>query len=205
MSMSAMGWLQSSLGLDITGEWTRLVHLSVGGVTFSCQRKTFREYRDESVLCRMILDDAGPKAEDGSVVIDRDGNTFRHVLNFLRSGKLLLPEGFDEWDLLLDDAGAYGLKALEDAITNHTTYRQLRFRKSLPPAVFLRWSDTEVHLLPPLPFMSVHPETGKLMYQSREIGSLHEAVTVLLSSYEMGVEEWQKDLEQQTIFFTLRR
>ena len=31
--------------------------------------------------------------EDGSFFIDRDGTHFRSILNFLRTGKLTLPEG----------------------------------------------------------------------------------------------------------------
>jgi hypothetical protein len=33
--------------------------------------------------------------------IDRDGYSFRHVLNFMRSGRLSLPMNFDEYEALL--------------------------------------------------------------------------------------------------------
>lgn len=137
MSFAAMGWLQNSLGIDITGEWNRLVHLTVGGMQYCAQRKTFRDR--EVTLCRMVLDDALPRAEDGSIVIDRDGSTFRHVLTFLRSGELLLPDGFDEWDLLMNDAATYGVRALEEAINAHPTYQRRQFRRALPPSVYLRF------------------------------------------------------------------
>lgn len=36
--------------------------------------------------------------------IDRDGAMFRHILNFMRNSRLLLPENFDGIDLLLEEA-----------------------------------------------------------------------------------------------------
>lgn len=144
-SLSAFGWLQSSLGIDITGEWSGLVSLNVGGVTFSCHRKTFKSFADASVLCKMALstDRNVPRSEDGSVILDRDPETFRHVLNFLRGNgqKLLLPDNFDEWDLLLDDARVYELPKLAEAIRAHPRYQQRCFVDSLPSGVMLRWVE----------------------------------------------------------------
>lgn len=36
--------------------------------------------------------------------IDRDGGMFRHILNFMRNSKLLIPEDFADIDLLLEEA-----------------------------------------------------------------------------------------------------
>lgn len=36
--------------------------------------------------------------------IDRDGVMFRHILNFMRNSRLLLPEDFSDIDLLLEEA-----------------------------------------------------------------------------------------------------
>lgn len=36
--------------------------------------------------------------------IDRDGDMFRHILNFLRNKKLLLPSDFPHMELLLHEA-----------------------------------------------------------------------------------------------------
>ena len=39
----------------------------------------------------------------------RDGAMFRHILNFMRTGRPMLPEAFDQWDLLLEEARYYEL------------------------------------------------------------------------------------------------
>ncbi|KAL7293407.1 hypothetical protein TKK_0013172 [Trichogramma kaykai] len=36
--------------------------------------------------------------------IDRDGGMFRHILNFMRNSRLLVPENFSDLDLLLEEA-----------------------------------------------------------------------------------------------------
>jgi BTB/POZ domain len=36
--------------------------------------------------------------------IDRDGNMFRHILNFMRNAKLLIAEDFSDLELLLEEA-----------------------------------------------------------------------------------------------------
>ncbi|XP_021922143.1 BTB/POZ domain-containing protein kctd15 isoform X2 [Zootermopsis nevadensis] len=36
--------------------------------------------------------------------IDRDGGMFRHILNFMRNSRLLIPENFSDLDLLLEEA-----------------------------------------------------------------------------------------------------
>lgn len=36
--------------------------------------------------------------------IDRDGGMFRHILNFMRNSRLLIPDNFTDLDLLLEEA-----------------------------------------------------------------------------------------------------
>jgi hypothetical protein len=44
--------------------------------------------------------------------IDRDGKLFRHILNYMRTAQLTLPEKFDEFDSLLNEAKYYEIDAL---------------------------------------------------------------------------------------------
>lgn len=41
--------------------------------------------------------------------IDRDGKVFRFVLNFMRTGHLSLPQNFDDYETLLEEAKYYQL------------------------------------------------------------------------------------------------
>lgn len=44
--------------------------------------------------------------------IDRDGKMFRHILNFLRTNTLVIPENFDELDLLYEEVKFYDIQPL---------------------------------------------------------------------------------------------
>lgn len=44
--------------------------------------------------------------------IDRDGNMFRHILNFMRNSKLLLADDFNDLDLLLEEAKYFEITGL---------------------------------------------------------------------------------------------
>lgn len=56
------------------------------------------------------------KDDQGNYVIDRDGEIFQHVLEFMASGELVLPEGFDEFALLEQEAYFFLLDPLKEAI-----------------------------------------------------------------------------------------
>lgn len=67
------------------------------------------------VLARRYPDSRLAKLFNGSVpivldslkqhyFIDRDGGMFRHVLNFMRNARLLIPDNFNDLDLLLEEA-----------------------------------------------------------------------------------------------------
>ena len=45
---------------------------------------------------------------NGTVFIDRDGELFAYILDYLRSGKLLLPENFRELARLREEVGRIG-------------------------------------------------------------------------------------------------
>ncbi|KAM6164792.1 BTB/POZ domain-containing protein KCTD11 [Rhynchocyon petersi] len=53
---------------------------------------------------------------EGHYFIDRDGKAFRHILNFLRLGRLDLPRGYGETALLKAEADFYQIQPLLDAL-----------------------------------------------------------------------------------------
>ena len=56
------------------------------------------------------------KDSKGNYFIDRDGSLFRHVLNFLRTWKLCLPQPFDEFEQLMAEADFYQVGDLIKAL-----------------------------------------------------------------------------------------
>ncbi|KAM6430403.1 BTB/POZ domain-containing protein KCTD19, partial [Liasis olivaceus] len=58
-----------------------------------------------------------------SLLIHGDGKIFRHVLNFLRLGKLFLPSEFKEWSLLCQEVVEYQIPSLLEALYQYDMYR----------------------------------------------------------------------------------
>ncbi len=56
--------------------------------------------------------------------IDRDGKIFRHILNFLRLGQLMLPDSFSDWDLLIEEAKFYDIPAMAKMVEHHRRERR---------------------------------------------------------------------------------
>ncbi|XP_029112823.1 BTB/POZ domain-containing protein KCTD4-like [Scleropages formosus] len=92
------------------------VTLNVGGYLYATQRQTLA--RHPGSLLEEVASGKRPVQHVdalGNAFIDRDGPIFRHVLNFLRLGELLLPEDFKEAGLLRREAEFYRLEDLADA------------------------------------------------------------------------------------------
>ena len=84
---------------------------------YTTTRSTLTKYPD-SMLGAMFGGQFIPTASDnqGNYFIDRDGYMFRHILNFLRTARLCLPQGFKDFDLLEAEADFYQIPSLIVAI-----------------------------------------------------------------------------------------
>ncbi|XP_038051089.1 BTB/POZ domain-containing protein KCTD6-like [Patiria miniata] len=107
-----------------------LVTVNVGGCLHTTTIATLTRYPD-SMLGSMFSGRL-PTSRDshGSYIIDGDGPTFRHVLNFLRRSALCVPADFSEWDLLAAEADFYQIQELIEAVRSLREERQV---KSDPP------------------------------------------------------------------------
>uniref|UniRef100_A0A8C5S3U4 Potassium channel tetramerization domain containing 4 n=1 Tax=Laticauda laticaudata TaxID=8630 RepID=A0A8C5S3U4_LATLA len=115
-----------------------LVTLNIGGYLYVTQRQTLTKYAD-SFLERVVNGKTlCPSDAEGHFFIDRDGLLFRHVLNFLRNGELLLPEGFKENQLLAQEAEFFQLPLLGEAVKARWEKEQLASRE----ATFLEITDS---------------------------------------------------------------
>ena len=93
------------------------IKLNVGGQHFATSVQTLTK-DPNSMLAAMFSGRFDMKpSEDGSFFIDRDGTHFRFILNFLRTGKLTLPEGATFIKELEEEAEFYQIQGLIDALS----------------------------------------------------------------------------------------
>ena len=92
------------------------VKLNVGGHYFTTSLQTLTK-DPNSMLAAMFSGKFDTKpAEDGAFFIDRDGTHFRFILNYLRTGKLTLPEGATFTEELKEEAEFYQIQGILDEL-----------------------------------------------------------------------------------------
>ncbi len=99
---------------DVTGTGNDVVRLNVGGTPFTTTLTTLTSEPD-SMLGAMFSgrhETKGAVLEDGSIVIDRSGRLFHHVLAWLRDRTLPKQLSEEERQLLLIEANYYCLQGL---------------------------------------------------------------------------------------------
>ncbi|XP_072018419.1 BTB/POZ domain-containing protein KCTD21-like [Amphiura filiformis] len=97
-----------------------IITLNVGGHIYTTTKTTLTSYPDSMLEC--MFSGKLPSAVDkqGNYFIDRDGTVFRHVLNFLRTSRLVLPMNFTEYELLGAEADFYQIPDLIDALAKYS-------------------------------------------------------------------------------------
>lgn len=93
-----------------------IVNVNVGGVCYTTTISTLTRYPGS--MLGAMFNGSMPTGQDdkGNYFIDRDGNMFRYILNFLRSGQLDLPEDFKEYSLLYREADFYQIEPLLECL-----------------------------------------------------------------------------------------
>lgn len=95
---------------------TQIVKLNVGGVIYTTTKSTLCHHPN-SMLGAMFNGSMSPSLdENGCFFIDRDGELFKYILNYLRSSRLSLPQGFKDLDQLFTEADFYQIAPLLDEI-----------------------------------------------------------------------------------------
>ena len=110
------------------------VNLNIGGQHFTTSIQTLTKDPD-SMLAAMFSGrfELNP-CEDGAFFIDRDGTHFRYILNYLRSGKLNLPENTTFEKELLEEAEFYQIQGMiDELLPNESTLAAA----SIPTEIFL--------------------------------------------------------------------
>ncbi|KAG7241689.1 hypothetical protein INR49_025154 [Caranx melampygus] len=100
------------------------ITLNVGGFLYTAHRTTLAKHQG-SFLEELANGKKPVQHTDsmGNPFIDRDGPVFRHVLNYLRTGELQLPDDFREAGLLRREASFYHLTELVEAVTDWESQR----------------------------------------------------------------------------------
>ena len=92
------------------------VNLNVGGHCFKTSVQTLTK-DPNTMLAAMFSGKFEMKpCEDGAFFIDRDGTHFRFILNYLRTGKLTLPEGAAFLKELQEEAEFYQIQGIIDEL-----------------------------------------------------------------------------------------
>jgi len=97
--------------------YTAPVHIDVGGTIYTSSLETLTRYPDSRLA--KLFNGGIPIVLDSlkqHYFIDRDGQMFRHVLNFVRNGKLLIPTDFPDNELLLEEARFYDIQPMVRAL-----------------------------------------------------------------------------------------
>ncbi|MED6265529.1 hypothetical protein CHARACLAT_026451 [Characodon lateralis] len=100
------------------------ITLNVGGFLYTAHRTTLSKHLG-SFLEELANGKKAVQHTDsmGNPFIDRDGPVFRHVLNYLRTGELQLPDDFREAGLLRREADFYRLSELVEAVAEWENHR----------------------------------------------------------------------------------
>ncbi len=94
------------------------INLDVGGHLFKTSVQTLTK-DPNSMLAAMFSGRFEMKPSvDGSFFIDRDGTYFRFILNYLRTGKLTLPEGATFLKELEEEAEFYQIQGIIDELSS---------------------------------------------------------------------------------------
>lgn len=95
---------------------SEIVKLNVGGVVYTTTRATLCKHPN-SMLGAMFNGSMSTHLdENGCVFIDRDGEMFKFILNYLRCSRLTLPNDFRDLDLLSAEADFYQVTSLIEHI-----------------------------------------------------------------------------------------
>ena len=102
--------------MDKVQDFPSIIDINVGGIVYTTSLATLTRFPDSMLGVMFSGRRSVAKDSRGNFFIDRDGPMFRYVLNFLRSSKLNLPDNFQEFDQLAEEADFYQIPRLIDAL-----------------------------------------------------------------------------------------
>lgn len=126
-----------------------LVEINVGGVHYTTTVNTLQQAEPDSLLASIISAHSNETfARDSSnrIFLDRDGQLFRFVLDYLRNKKLLLPDNFNERDRLRVEADYYRLTGLSQLLAVYRYHANLNGKNPTDVLAHLTASTNSIDL-----------------------------------------------------------
>ncbi|XP_072050106.1 BTB/POZ domain-containing protein KCTD6-like [Amphiura filiformis] len=93
-----------------------IVKLNVGGVIYTTSRSTLTKYPNSMLGTMFSGRLPTTKDEHGNYWIDANGQTFGYVLEFLRRGCLMVPDHFQDFEILEKEADFYQINELTQSV-----------------------------------------------------------------------------------------
>jgi len=95
----------------------KTVKLNVGGKHFEFSRTLIANDNDddEDTFLSRLVSDTWHKDPESEIFIDRDGEVFSHVLNYLRYGEVMLPKTIS-MDAFMKDMDFYGIAVEQGSV-----------------------------------------------------------------------------------------
>ncbi|KAJ7403015.1 BTB/POZ domain-containing protein KCTD1 [Pitangus sulphuratus] len=160
------------------------VHIDVGGHMYTSSLATLTKYPDSRI--GRLFDGTEPIVLDSlkqHYFIDRDGQMFRYILNFLRTSKLLIPDDFKDYSLLYEEAKYFQLQPMLGEMERWKQDRESgRFTKSCECLVVRVAPDLGERITlsgDKSLIEEVFPEIGDVMCNSVNAGWNHDSTHVI--------------------------
>lgn len=131
------------------GEQIELVELNVGGVNYTTTTATLQQAEPDSLLASIISahsNETFARDSKNRIFIDRDGQLFRFILDYLRNKKLVLPEHFAERDRLRMEADYYRLTGLSQVLGPYRHHANFNGKNATEPHGHLIASTNSIDL-----------------------------------------------------------
>eukprot|EP00033_Pygsuia_biforma_P002609 GCRY01002888.1.p1 GENE.GCRY01002888.1~~GCRY01002888.1.p1 ORF type:complete len:140 (+),score=14.26 GCRY01002888.1:73-492(+) len=91
------------------------IEVNVGGQVFGTSLQTLLKYQD-SHLAKLFSSPGINVDGNGHYFLDRDGESFKHVLNYLRTGEVFFEGSQESLDMLKEESFFYGLPSLTEQL-----------------------------------------------------------------------------------------
>ncbi|XP_073515793.1 BTB/POZ domain-containing protein KCTD19 isoform X2 [Phyllobates terribilis] len=128
MREAVRSYLRSRGSVDAGDSWTADVRAFPNQQTVRVYVRSYwyATYLKTLLKCPQLLQNSRKTrwiSCGSSLLVNGDGEIFRHILNFLRLGRLYLPSDFREWDLLSREVKEFRIPSLVQALYACPAYR----------------------------------------------------------------------------------